>query len=119
VAVQYSALLRRHMRFVAVGIVEVVAITIGVGAGIISAVSGLGHWSLLVMHLAVALSSTVGYWIAFPWCPGLPRKGSELRALLGFGSGVTGVQHSQLLIEKHRQYPHRAVPWSGTAWILQ
>jgi len=90
VAVQHSAMLRRHMRFVAVGIVEVLAITIGVAAGIISAVLGFGYWSLAVMHLAIALSSTLGYWVAFPWRPGRPKKNSDLRELLGFGSGVTG-----------------------------
>jgi len=90
VAVQHSAMLRRHMRFIAVGVVEVVAMTIGVTAGIISAVSGLGYWSLAVMHLTIALSSTVGYWVAFPWRPGRPITSSGLRELLGFGSGVTG-----------------------------
>ena len=90
VAVQHGAMLRRHMRFVAVGIVEVAGMTIGVGAGIISAVAGLGYWSLAVMHLTIALVSTVGYWIAFPWRPGCPKKGSEVPELMRFGGGITG-----------------------------
>lgn len=90
VSVQHNAMLRRHMRFGAIGIVQVTATTIGVTAGILAADFGLGYWSLAIMHLTISLSSTVGYWISFPWLPGPPRKRSDLQEFLGFGSNITG-----------------------------
>jgi len=89
-AVQHQALLRRHMRFFALGLVEVVSMAVSVAAAIIAGLYGAGYWSLVVLHVAMAVCSVVGVWVAMPWRPGLPRKGCGVREMLGFGTNIAG-----------------------------
>ncbi len=89
-AIQHHAMLQRHMRFFAIGIVEVVSMAVGVGAAIVAGVSGAGYWSLVIMHITMAVVGAIGKWIAFPWLPGRPRRGVGVREMLGFGGNITG-----------------------------
>jgi len=89
-AVQHQAMLQRHMRFFAIGIVEVVSMAVGVAVAIVAGVFGAGYWSLVIMHIAMAATAAVGNWIAFPWLPGLPKRGGGIREMLGFGGNITG-----------------------------
>jgi len=52
--IQHQALLRRHMRFVRLGVIEVVGLLVGVATAIVAAWRGAGYWSLLFMQLAMA-----------------------------------------------------------------
>jgi PST family polysaccharide transporter len=88
--VQHQAMLQRHMRFFAIGIVEVVSMAVGVGAAIVAGVLGAGYWSLVIMNIAMAVAAAVGKWVVFPWLPGWPRKGVGVRKMLGFGGNITG-----------------------------
>ncbi len=88
--VQHQALLQRHMRFFAIGVVEVVSMVVGVAAAIISGVLGAGYWSLVIMYVAMAATAAVGMWTALPWLPGRPRRRSGVREMLGFGGNITG-----------------------------
>ena len=89
-AVQHQAMLQRHMRFFAIGIVEVVSMAVGVAVAIVAGVFGAGYWSLVIMHIAMAATAAVGSWIGFPWLPRRPRKGAGVREMLGFGGNITG-----------------------------
>jgi PST family polysaccharide transporter len=57
---------------------------------IIAAFFGAGYWSLVIIYITMAATATVGNWIAFPWLPGLPKKGIGVKQMLGFGSNITG-----------------------------
>lgn len=88
--VQHQAMLQRHMRFFAIGIVEIVSMALAVAAAIIAGLLGAGYWALVIMHVTLALATAVGKWIAFPWLPGRPKKGVGVREMLGFGGNITG-----------------------------
>jgi len=88
--VQHQALLRRHMRFLALGLVTIIAMAAGVAAAIIAGVYGAGYWSLVIMHIVLAVATAAGVWIAFPWRPGLPKSKSGVREMLGFGRHIIG-----------------------------
>ena len=88
-SVQHQALLTRQMRYLTIGIVGIVSMTIGITAGIAAALSGAGYWSLVVLSLVTALSRVLGKWIVLPWMPGRPKRGVGVRAMLGFGGNIT------------------------------
>ncbi|MHC4153416.1 MAG: lipopolysaccharide biosynthesis protein [Planctomycetota bacterium] len=87
--IQHQALLRRQMRFFALAIVEVAAIALGVTLSIVSALLGAGYWALVIMPLTGAAVIAAGVWVACPWVPGLPVRGSGVRRLVMFGGNIT------------------------------
>lgn len=87
--VQHSALLQREMRFTAMAVINVVALAISTLLGIGGALMGYGYWSLVVMTVSFPLFTTTGFWIATPWVPGRPRRGSGIRSLMHFGGTLT------------------------------
>lgn len=89
-AVQHEALLKRQMRFRALGILEVVATAISIAVGIGGALLGWGYWSLVAMYIALPVATAIGAWLACPWRPGRPVRGSGVRAMLAFGGYLTG-----------------------------
>ncbi|PYS85770.1 MAG: hypothetical protein DMF70_03680 [Acidobacteria bacterium] len=80
--IQHEAILMRQMRFAAVAIVEIGAITFGLGAAIVAAWYGAGYWALVVNMLAMTVAMLVGFWVACGWWPGLPVRGSGVRSML-------------------------------------
>jgi len=88
--VQHQAMLLRHMRFFAMGMVEIVSMVVGVVAAIIAGVFGASYWSLVIMYVTMAATAAVGVWTALPWLPGRPRRRSGVREMLGFGGNITG-----------------------------
>lgn len=93
--VQHQALLRRQMRFGALALVEIISMSVGIAAAIITASYGAGYWSLVVMQLARAISIAVAVWFACDWRPGLPQRRAGVRKMLSFGGNLTA---SQMLI---------------------
>lgn len=88
--VQHRALLQRQMRFVRLGLVDVLSMALGVAAGIVAALLGMGYWSLIALSLVTAGAGVVGAWIACRWRPGIPGRGSGVRDLVSFGGFLTG-----------------------------
>jgi len=88
--IQHEAILMRQMRFAAVAIVEIGAITFGLGAAIVAAWYGAGYWALVVNMLAMTVAMLVGLWVACGWWPGLPVRGSGVRSMLSYGGDLTG-----------------------------
>jgi PST family polysaccharide transporter len=78
------------MRFIRLGIIEVVGLLVGATVAIVSAWRGAGYWSLVFMQLAMAGTVAIGVWIASDWRPGWPRRRTGSRSMLAFGRDITG-----------------------------
>jgi len=90
--VQHQAVLRRHMRFFQLGLVEISAMAASVAAAIIAGVLGAGYWSLVILHITLAAAMAIGMWVAMPWLPGLPKRHTGILRMLAFGRDVTCFQ---------------------------
>jgi PST family polysaccharide transporter len=87
--VQPMALLKRQMRFKAIGSIQVSSIVAGIVAGVWLAWRGWGHWSLVGLQLATVTTTLLCTWYACEWRPQWPRRNSGTRGLLGFGANLT------------------------------
>lgn len=88
--VQHQALLNRQMRFGALAIIDIVSMLIGVATAIVLALNGAGYWALVLMPLAMGMSSALGVWVMCGWRPGLPVRHSGVSSMLAFGANLTG-----------------------------
>jgi polysaccharide transporter, PST family len=88
--IQHQALLRRGMQFVTLATIQVV--TIGLSNALAIAVAWYYHsyWALVVLPVSMAATRMIGTWWASGWRPGLPRRGSGVREMVGFGANLTG-----------------------------
>ncbi len=87
---QQIALLNRRMGFVTLAGIDVACNLGAVVAGLSAAAAGLGVWSLVLMQAANSVVILALSWMVSGWRPSLPRRGSGVRAMLAFGSHVTG-----------------------------
>ena len=87
--IQHQALLRRQMRFTSLAWIELISMLTGVTVGIISAFSGAGYWSLVILQIGMAVSHNFGIWLTCSWRPGLPVWNSGVGSLLAFGGNLT------------------------------
>jgi len=87
---QHAALLNRQMEFTQLVLNDILSQIIGIGVAITAAWYGLGYWALVIFPLLSAAVSTIGYWIACDWRPGLPARKVGVRSLLSFGANLTG-----------------------------
>ncbi len=90
IAAQPLAVLRRRMRFTAETIITLGSIAIGLATAIVSAIAGLGYWSLVVQVLIAALVRSVGFFIASGWRPSAPARADGVREMLRFGGFLSG-----------------------------
>ncbi|HUQ31818.1 MAG TPA: lipopolysaccharide biosynthesis protein [Pyrinomonadaceae bacterium] len=88
--VQHEALLKRQMRFAAIGTIDVVSMLVGLLVSVTLAWYGAGYWALVGGQLAIGASYAAGVWIVCDWRPSLPSKNSGVRSMLAFGSNLTG-----------------------------
>jgi len=87
--IQHQALLQRNMQYFTIAVIDLVALLVSLGVGIGMALGGLGYWALVGMAVSAPFVSTLGAWIAIPWMPGIPRRGSGIRSMLHFGGTCT------------------------------
>lgn len=87
---QHMALLNRRMEFGRMAVITVVAAISTLATAIVWALVSPSYWALFGGSLVGAVLSTVIAWIFSRWRPGMPRRVSEARSLLGFGAGITG-----------------------------
>jgi O-antigen/teichoic acid export membrane protein len=85
---QHTALLKRQMRFSALAIRDVSSYAIAVPVAIILARHGAGYWAIVALPLTLNFSQMLISWFMVNWRPGIPRRDSEVRSLLGFGGRV-------------------------------
>ena len=112
---QHVAILRRQMRFAALGAIDVGATAIGILTAIVFAASGDGFWALVAQRLAWASTLAISSWMLCRWRPGLPTRDIPLRTLLGFGGNVT---LSSTLSLAARTFDQVLIGWSSGAFVL-
>lgn len=110
----HSAYLFRHLMVRQRTSAQVVASMVSGVAGIGTALSGWGCWSLVVLDLTYKTVNTVMLWCFSPWRPALPVSLRPAFEMFGFSSrllltNVLGVLNGQLLqaLLGHFYSPHR------------
>jgi PST family polysaccharide transporter len=88
-AVPY-ALLAKESRFKVLAILDVVATTASVIAGIVAVIILGNYWALYLSTLVLTLFSTAGIWACSGYRPGYPHTDSETRQLARFGLHLSG-----------------------------
>lgn len=89
ITVQHDALLHRNMRFMALGLTNVASSCIALLVAITLALYGWNYWALIVSMITFSLISLLITFFFCPWIPGKPRKQTELRSIIRFGSHIT------------------------------
>lgn len=87
--VVHQARLERQLRFSAVAVVEIVAMTAGLSAAVLLASSGGGVWSFVAQALVSAAATTAGLWLAESWRPTMTINLSTAAAGSRFGAPLT------------------------------
>lgn len=89
-AIQHAALLRRHMRFGELAIIQIVSQFLSVVVTIILALYGFRYWALVGGILVGSLITLLLTYYFCPWVPGRIQKKSGTRNMLRFGGHLTG-----------------------------
>lgn len=90
IGIQHQALMRRHMQFGSLAVIQVVS---GMGSLIVTIVlacNGWRYWALVGgMWVRVSVMTLMTFSFC-PWVPGKIRTGTGVRKMLKFGGHVTG-----------------------------
>jgi O-antigen/teichoic acid export membrane protein/NADP-dependent 3-hydroxy acid dehydrogenase YdfG len=86
---QHSAILQRQMRFTALAVVSTIGLIVGTAVAVAGAMAGYGYWALVAMTVTMPLTTTIGFWFAAGWNPGVPRRSSGIRSMMRFGGTLT------------------------------
>jgi PST family polysaccharide transporter len=86
--VQHGALLKRQMRFVALGIRDVASVALALPVGIILAWRGAGYWAIVAVPLTTNFSLMALSWMMFRWMPSLPQRGAQVGSMVMFGGKI-------------------------------
>lgn len=89
---QHRSLLERRMEFGRLNVLAVLAPVLGCSAATAAAFAGAGYWALVVLPAATQCATVLGLWLACPWVPSRPRRGTGVGEMLRFGGNVTGFQ---------------------------
>ncbi len=90
IAAQHMALMARHMQFARMAIIDVACLLAAVTAAIVSALEGLGYWSLVAMQASnIAVIALLASMLS-GWRPSLPARAGGVRSMLAFGAHLTG-----------------------------
>jgi O-antigen/teichoic acid export membrane protein len=90
--VQHEALLFRNMMQAKWAGVRLTGTLVSVCLAIFLAYAGYGYWALVWQEITRSLCIMIGVWLAYPWRPGLPVRGENIRSLLSFGTDLTIAQ---------------------------
>jgi PST family polysaccharide transporter len=88
--IQHAALLRRHMRFKALALVQIFSEIIGLTTAIILALMGWNYWALVISTIANTVTTLLMTLFFCPWFPGRIKKGTDVRGMIKFGAHLTG-----------------------------
>jgi PST family polysaccharide transporter len=89
-SVQHEALLKRQMRFSALGIIGFTAMAMGYGTGIVMAWRGYGYWALVGSQLTLIGTNTLLVWLVCRWLPSMPKPNTGIRTMLTLGRNIAG-----------------------------
>ena len=88
--VQHEALLGRQMRLGGKSGMRLLAFFLSSVVAVLLARAGFGYWALVWREVARSAFIVIGAWAICPWIPGMPRRDTEVKGLVLFGSGLTG-----------------------------
>ncbi len=88
-SIQHYALLQRQMRFVSLGVIEIVSVLMGALVGVAMALVGYRYWALVWMAIVTPLVTAIGCWASLPWMPGAPKRHRDMRTMLSMGGTLT------------------------------
>jgi PST family polysaccharide transporter len=106
--VQPDALLKRQMRYVSLGIRDLVSLAVGVAVAITVALRGGGYWAIVAMPLTTNGLQMALSWLMIRWRPGLPRSGSNVKSMVAFGGNVAA---SYLVFTFNRSADNALIGW--------
>lgn len=84
------ALLNRHMRFAELALIDALAMAASMIVGIALAWQFASYWALYAAACASAFVTLAGCWLRSGFIPGKLDIDHDTRAMIGFGSGVSG-----------------------------
>jgi PST family polysaccharide transporter len=87
--IQHQALLNRHMKFFATGLIGTGALAASNVLAIILALRGYGYWSLVWRELARSVLVAIATFAACPWLPGRPDFKHTVWPQMRFGRDIT------------------------------
>ncbi len=90
IGLQHNALLRRHMMFTTLALIQVASYVVYVATCVVAALRGAGPGALVAGTLAQATATTLLTLLFCPWRPGRPRRAAGVRSLVTFGGQLTG-----------------------------
>lgn len=85
---QYQVELTRELRFRSLVVTDIAAGSLALAVAVISALTGLGYWSLVAMQIASACFLLIGRMLVSTWHPRLPGRGGSIRSLLRYGGNL-------------------------------
>lgn len=89
VAIQHDALLRRHMRFGSLSLLNVLTLLCSGSVSIGLALAHWGYWSLVAGTVASAAFNALCIFALCPWVPKRPSRAEGLGSMVRFGIHVT------------------------------
>lgn len=84
-AAQHRAMILRDMRFVTLAKIDTLSLAISSAAAVFMALLGWRYWSLVALWVVNSIVGAACAWLANPWIPGRPRRGSGVLSMLHFG----------------------------------
>jgi PST family polysaccharide transporter len=87
----HIALLKRHLLFGRVMIIELLSNVLSLAAAVLLALIGGKYWAIVSRPILAALTTMVFAWIFCHWRPGSPRRNTNIRPLLKIGANAIGV----------------------------
>jgi len=106
--VQADALLKRQMRYSALGYRDVASYAVAVPLAIIVAWRGGGYWALVALPLTLNFVQMVFSWLIVHWRPGLPRRNTKVGSMIAFGGNVAA---SYLIYSLNRNMDNVLIGW--------
>lgn len=88
--IQHAALLRRHMKFIALTVTQISAAIIGLAVAIGLALHEWRYWALVGGTIASSCITLLLTFFFCPWVPGGMKKATGVRDMLAFGGHITG-----------------------------
>lgn len=113
--VQHKSLLRRKMYFGTMMAVDLACTLVSYVTAVGMAWLGYGYWSLVWMHVSSAVADVLMTWCVTHWRPGLPRRGTGVRAMVVFGGNLTGYSFVRYA---SRSLDNALIGWSAGAAAL-
>ena len=92
VTIQHDALLRRHMLFGSLAVVQIASQIVNLAVALGLAFLGFRYWALIGGSLSATLSVSLLTLYFCPWIPQRPRRGADIRGMLSFGGHMTGFE---------------------------